>query len=1099
MPIFISKFEFQNGKNYLNSNPTETFSIYRSSAGSGKTYQLAIEFVAMAIKDPSLFNKILAVTFTNKATKEMKERILSFLIKLANIEDEDLLIQVKAITEQQDEDIAENAKIVIGKILHQYSQFSISTIDAFFQKIVKSFAKELGLFGNFKVELDQDKIKLEVIDQIIDELGEDKDLTNWLVDFSFSKVDENKSWNIRPQVETLANEIFKESFRQIEKSIHEIDRGAYKIFLEQVRKIKTRFEKHMKSIARQALDLITSHELSVHDFTYKASGPAGYFDRILNKMDCEPKKRVLDAISDPEKWYSKSSPRKSEIQLVVEAGLQNYTEALVDYYVKNIQEYTTAVEIHRNLHVFGILSQIIKKLKEYRQENDLMLISDVAVFLKEIIAGNETPFIYEKTGTWYQHYLIDEFQDTSGFQWQNFKPLVENGLSQQLKSLLVGDGKQSIYRWRGGDWNLILNQVGEDLHKYYPTEKYLNTNWRSARKIVEFNNEIFAYLPTLISSDLKNKIDGLTLPEQEKEMLLSMSSDVEKLYEDVKQKVAAKNQEPSTGRIEINAYQKEARESWKENVLDELPLAIERLQDAGFQARDIAVLVRRSEEGKQVMERLIKYNNSEDAKEGYCYDAISNESLFLGNASVIRLLINTIKYGINPEDKISFGEICYYYQHLTKEENRSSVNEDLQFILDGKGLPKDFLQETESLIRLPAYEMVERIIQLFGLKNAQHKGYLQAFQDVVLEYFSSESKDINDFLSWWDDKGKRTPVQMPQSVNAIRIMTIHKSKGLEFKAVLIPFCNWKLDHDATKDNFLWCKTDKKPFDEIGYMPLKYSSKLEHTFFTREYFEEMLKAHIDNLNLLYVALTRAEEFLMINCPPPSNGLKNAGDLVIQAMEKLTQAQDENSTLVSRKEEDTIIRYSIGSMGVDKIKTKPETQPIKKFAYESSDWRQKIAIRKKGALLFGPDALEKKAKINYGLLVHEILASIQNQNEADLFLEKYYVEGQISSEDRKTISDQLDRLFSNVQVQDWFNTDWEVKTEAPIIIKNGQPKRPDRVLLHGKNAIVIDFKTGMEKSTDKRQVIEYKEILKEMGYMDIRAYLLYIKLNKVMEIA
>lgn len=1041
----------------------------------------------------------------------MKERIISFLLVLAKKEDAELLKQVKDKTGLSNKEIATNAKVVIGKILHQYSQFSISTIDAFFQKIVKSFAKELGLLGNYKVELDQDKIKLEIIDQIIDELGEDKELTNWLVDFSFTKVDENKSWNIRPQIESLANEVFKESFRPIEKDIQKIDRKTFKRFLEQARKIKVGFEKVMKIKAREAIALIKSHGLSVDDFSYKAGGPAGYFNRIIKRKDFEPKSRVVAAIADPEKWYAKSSPKKVEIRQVVEGGLQELTQAIVDYYHKHIQEYTTATETLKNFYVFGILTQIIEKLKEYRQENDVMLISDVPVFLTEIIADNDTPFIYEKTGAWYHHYLIDEFQDTSGFQWKNFKPLVENGLSQGYQSLLVGDGKQSIYRWRGGDWNLILHQVKEDLRTYNPADKHLNTNWRSARKIIEFNNEMFCYLPTLIGNEFELKINGLTLPEQEKTLLLSMSYDIEKLYKDVAQRIAPKNQEPSKGRVEINVYQKGAEnpshggQAWKNNALDELPKMVEQLQDAGFEARDIAVLVRKSDEGKQVMERLIKHKNSlprrqagMDAKEGYCYDAISSESLFLGNSSVIRLLINTIKYCMNPEDKISFAEICYNYQYLKSEDKTGPPQEDLQFILDGETLPKAFFEEIDLLIRLPWYELVERIIQLFDLGQEQNKGYLQAFQDLILEYFSSESKDINDFLAWWDDKGKRKSIQIPTDVNAIRILTIHKSKGLEFRAVLVPFCDWSLDLDAKKDNFLWCKTDKKPFSEIGYIPVKYSSNLELSFFAQDYFEEMIKAHIDNLNLLYVTLTRAKEFLMINTPSKSASLKNAGDLVINAVEKISREENGKNSRVSMVEETSVKKYIIGDLTPVESKPTDTDSQLTPSKYETSDWRKKIAVRKKGGLLFGSDASKQKAKINYGLLVHEILATIKNEAEADLLVEKYHTEGQISEQECQTLIDQLKEIFSNPQVQAWFNTDWEVKSEVPIIVKNERPKRPDRVLLHGKNAIIIDFKTGVAKPIDKKQVLEYRELLTEMGYQNVEVYLLYIGLNKIIQV-
>ena len=1100
----INSDSFSKLKKLLNSKPTETFSIYRSSAGSGKTYQLAIEFVAMAINNPNLFNKILAVTFTNKATKEMKERILSFLIKLANKEDIGLLKQVMEKTDLSEKAIAANAQIVTGKILHQYSQFSISTIDAFFQKIVKSFAKELGLLGNFKVELDQDKVKIDIIDQIIDELGDDKELTSWLVDFSFSKVDENKSWNIRPQIESLANEVFKESFKPIEKELHNIDRQIFKGFIVQVRKIKIQFETTMKSSARKANDLIASHRLSVDDFMYKASGPAGYFDRIIKKKEFDPKSRVATAIDDPEKWSTKSSPKKHEIQQVVEEGLQEITRSIVDYYHEHTLEYTSANEVLKNFYVFGILSQIIEKLKLYRQENDVMLISDIPSFLKDIIAENEAPFIYEKTGTWYRHYLIDEFQDTSGFQWQNFRPLVQNGLSQGEKSLLVGDGKQSIYRWRGGDWALILHKVQEDLKHYHPEEKHLNTNWRSAGKIVEFNNKVFSFLPSLISNEFNTKINNLTLPEPEKERLLTMSSDIEKLYEDVTQRIAAKNKELSKGRIEIYAYQKDTenpypgRQAWKNSVLEELPKVIEQIQDGGIAPRDIAVLVRRSDEGKQVMERLIKYKNSIEAKEGYCYDVISNESLFLGNSSVVRLVVNAIKYCLNPDDKISFAEICYNYHRLKEDENGKSANEDLQFVLTGEALPKKYFEETESLIRLPAYELVERIIQLFDLGQARNKGFLQAFQDLVLEYFSGETKDINDFLTWWEDKGKRKSIQLPESINAIRVMTIHKSKGLEFKAVIVPFCNWKLDHDATKDNFLWCKTDRKPFSEISHLPLKYSSKLEQSYFAQDYFEEMLKAHIDNLNLLYVALTRAEEFLRINCPPQSSSLKNAGDLIIKAAETMAQQGNDHVLLETNDDEKSLKIYSIGSLAKVEAVLSDNDQSEIPSKYETSDWRQKITIRKRGGLFFDPDASEQKTKINYGLLVHEILAGIKNEKEADSLVEKYYTDGQISKQERQTLINQLKIIFSNSQVQGWFNTDWEVKTEIPIIVRDSQPKRLDRVLLHGKNAIIIDFKTGLEKSTDKKQVLEYKELLNEMGYLNVEVYLLYISLNKVIQI-
>lgn len=1074
----------------MDTDTSSSFSIYRSSAGSGKTYRLAIEFISLAIKDPNLFNKILAVTFTNKATKEMKERILDFLIELSIKKESDILSSVQENTGLSADQVSRNAKIVMNKILHQYAQFSVSTIDAFFQKIVKSFAKELGLLGNYKVELDQDKVKQEIIDQIIDEVGEDKEITNWLIDFSYAKVDENKSWNIRPQIETLTNEVFKESFRQVKDQLLAIQQKDIKAFLKQLNEIKLEFEKNIKSRAIQAIDLIKSRGLLIEDFAYKGAGPAAYFNKVLNG-NYNPGDRLKNALDNPEKWAAKASPKKDEIQAVVSSGLQVIASEMVAYFDAEFIKFTTASEVQKNIYVFGILSQVIKKLKVYRQEHDIMLISDIPMFLNGIIDENETPFIYEKTGSWYQHYLIDEFQDTSGYQWQNFKPLIENGLALGNKSLLVGDGKQSIYRWRGGDWNLILNKVGEDLQLFSPKEKHLDTNWRSARKIIEFNNAVFNYLPGLLEGEFITKIEGLSISQKEKELLTNKVSDVVKLYEDVSQKVAAKHLNPSKGNIEINAYQKSEDQNWKDSSLEELPKVIEEIQKSGIQARDIAVLVRKGDEGKKVIEQLIRYKKSDNAQEGISYDAISNESLFLGNAAAIRIIISTITYCLNPKDKIAYGEICFNYKYLTGVQDGE---EDLGYILKGELLPADFPAVCEQLILLPVYDMIERIIQLYQLGKSQHKGYLQAFQDVVLDYFSNEKKDINDFLEWWHDKGKRKSIQLPDSINAIQVMTIHKSKGLEFQAVLIPFCDWKLDHDASKPNFLWCKGHEKPYSEMGYLPVKYTSALANSYFSMDYFVEMLKAHIDNLNLLYVALTRAEDFLLINCPPTGKELKTAGDLVLKGIENIFRGDVETSV----KDDNNKVKYTIGN--VEKLlKNQYIDLAGAQGHYKSSDWREKIALRKKGGIFFTERGEEKKAKINYGLLVHEILASIKSQAEADFAIERYYLEGQISKEDKQMLSDQLHKIFSNAQVQDWFNTTWEVKAEASIIIKNRYPKRPDRVLIQGKKAIIVDFKTGIEKSQDQKQVLSYKETLKEMGFLDIEAYLLYIAINKVIRVA
>ena len=858
-----------------------------------------------------------------------------------------------------------------------------------------------------------------------------------------------------------------------------------------IRKQKALFEGDMKKKAQKALKLMDSHGLSIDDFSYKGSGPAGYFVRIIDKMEYEPKARTMQALNDPAKWYSKSAPQKEAIIRALESGLQQINQEIVEYYTANFVLYNSANEVLKNIHVFGILTTIIQKLKKYRIENDTMLITDVPGFLKEIINENDAPFIYEKTGSWYQNFLIDEFQDTSGFQWQNFRPLVENSLSPENKSLLVGDGKQSIYRWRGGDWDLILKNVEEDLKNYNPANYVLDTNWRSDQNIIEFNNAMFVGLPALMRGFLEGKIENSSIPEAGKTLLSEKLSDISRLYEDAEQQVASKNANLLNGLVEIKKFEKPEEGSWKEVALPELVETIKMLQDNEFQARDIAVLVRRSAEGKQVIETLLKAKEDPDSK-NYCLDAISNESLFLGNSSIVRLIINTIRFALNPDDKIAFAEICYNYNKVWLRSG--SGNAELGFIVTGEQLPEGFEDNLLSIIQLPAYEMVERIIQLFGLDAKENVVYLEAFQDIVLDFFADGSKDINDFLLWWEDKGRQKSVQIPDAVNAIRILTIHKSKGLEFKAVLIPFCDWKLDHEPTHDNFLWCATDEPPFEEISYLPLKYGSRMESSYFYMDYFKEMIKCHIDNLNLLYVALTRAEKYLMIGCGPQSKSISRASDLVISHTQKLAES-DADFANIQDKEYGELL--SIGQISGP---TEEDEKPVRTLTgdkYMSADWKAKIAIRKKGNHYFMNES--QKGKINYGLIVHEILASIHNAEEAEMKVEQCYQQGDISSAEKETIVDQLNQILANPEVIPWFETDWKVKAEIPIISSDASLKRPDRVLEKEDSAIIIDFKTGAEDSSYKKQILEYRDLLMQMGFQNVDCFILYIAKNEVVKVA
>ncbi len=489
--------------------PDPPFKIYRSSAGSGKTYQLALEYICLALLSSGNFRHILAVTFTNKATREMKRRIVSFLWQLSNSGDPALLDQVNAQTNLSDEQIRDRSKTVLSQILHGYSHFAVSTIDAFFQKILRAFAREMGLLGNYKVELDENAVQQAIIDLTLADVGSNDRLTKWLVDFASNNIENSKTWDIRKDIERLTGEIFTENFKSFEADFqkHASDNQFVQQFLENLQKVRSKFEPEASSLAGKCVDVIERRGLNIEDFKYKQSGLAVWLIKVATKQDFNLSKRAINAAEGTNEWYSKTSEKQHEIQDLLTESLDQLFSSLVDYLKKNLPLYLAVVDFMRNVYTFGILSDIMKRLQNYRQENDIMLISDVNAFLKGIISENEMPFIYEKTGSWYRHFLIDEFQDTSQFQWDNFKPLIENSLAEGNKNLLVGDAKQSIYRWRGGDWELLANRINEEIRHDLLDEKALQTNWRSERNVVEFNNTLFTILPLLIQQYCNTQVD----------------------------------------------------------------------------------------------------------------------------------------------------------------------------------------------------------------------------------------------------------------------------------------------------------------------------------------------------------------------------------------------------------------------------------------------------------------------------------------------------------------------------------------------------------------------------------------------------------------
>ncbi|WPP51328.1 UvrD-helicase domain-containing protein [Catalinimonas niigatensis] len=1085
------------------------FVIYRSSAGSGKTYTLALEYLKLALQSPSTFRNILAVTFTNKATREMKGRIIQFLYELANDKNPVLREVLEPTTGLQGIMLRDRARQVLSAILHGYAYFSVMTIDSFFQKVIRAFAREMGLQAGFAVELDQEKVLDEVIDGLLSELGEPQHqlLREWLVRFSEEKVESGKAWDFRRDVKQLARELFKEEYKLLQDGKEEggQDNTHYQNVLSQLKAIVKTFENSMQSYGKEGLYMMEAHGLAYTDFAYGKSGVGNYFVRLAEKIDFDPKKRGREAAEDAEKWTTKTSKKKEQILEVVGLGLQAILNKAVSQYDREFILYQSAHQLLKFIYAYGILRDIGKKLEDYKRENDLMLISDASIFLRDIIGKDETPFIYEKIGSSFQHFLIDEFQDTSGMQWDNFRPLIENSLDTGNRNLVVGDVKQSIYRWRGGDWQLLLEKIQEDIPSWNTATFNLDMNFRSSKNIVDFNNWLFATLPSLIRNEISAKLEGLG--EAERIILEARADIITHAYADVQQKLPPYQQTPEAwkGYVQMEMLEKmynsedEDEDSlhWKDQVKQRLPGLVESLQDQGYALRDIAFLVRDKKAGKEVVDTLIDYKSKGLAKAGYGYEVISSESLFLNASLTVSLLIDVLRILDHQQHAIAKGSAVYKYHKLRQKQLSS---DELHSIFMAaclpeydesasaffRWLPSAFQELYPYLNKLPLYELVENLISIFALNQSDELAYLQAFQDAVLEYSGQETGDLYSFLKWWDEKGKETSVRVSEDVDAMRILTIHKSKGLQFKVVIIPFCDWELDHRTGQDNIIWTQTDAQPFNQFGLMPMRYSSKLTATYFSMDYYQEMIKAYIDNLNLLYVAFTRAEEALYtFSAPSGRKGGSAPVNSVANALFNACAVSHENEQMTNAWNE----AQRVFTLGQNEPKTDiPEkvSTGLQILHYPSERWRDRLTVRPfaKGFFAFNEQG---EMMINHAVIYRDVLANMNNSDDLASVLEKVYFERGISQQDKVVLMDQMKEFLMKAPLKDWFSDSFDALYLKMSFSNNqGRIFQPDRVMMYGHKTIVVHFH---EDAHDKESIGILKgvsQVLRQMG-QQVEAYL------------
>lgn len=1050
------------------------FQVYKSSAGSGKTFTLVREYLTIALIKPNNFRHILAITFTNKAAGEMKERVVKYLkairdIPLAEMDKgtQEMTGQLAESTGLEPDDLRERASLVLNNIIHYYSDFAISTIDSFVNRLVRSFAFDLNLPLEFEVELNADELLSAVVEKLLTRVGKNPSLTSILVSFIESRAEEEGSWKIERDLSKASLTLLQEDSNEFISKLRKLTPEDFRNILNKINEEISRFEDRMETLGGEALRLMEENSLSVGDFKHGTQGGAGVFFRKIknNQFDSTvPGKSLKKSIEVDDSWLAgKADKTAADAIESLKGKFRQLYDEIQGYRDKHEKKYRLFRLLRKYIYQVATLTSIEQVIDEFRKEDHIVHISEFNKRIASVVLEEPVPFIYERIGERYNHFLIDEFQDTSILQWQNLIPLLENGLSSGNMSLVVGDTKQAIYRFRSGEVEQFAKlpelvpgvKDFTDRQRVLVTnykEENLDTNYRSNKEIVEFNNDFF----TTLSRELD---------EESREY-----------YKEVVQKTNKKKE----GYVRLQFFDAKNIEEYHESTMDAVLAGIRELLERNYSLSDIAILFRGNDKASRTARHLLVNG----------IPVVSSESLLLASSPEVNFLVSWLKYLRNPDQGISMANILSYLSTAGKLENidlhelfsnsGSGVEEkgqDLLYYLEEKGF-----KLTRGLRRQSGlYDLAEEIIRVFGLDDKVDP-YILFFMDTLLEQSSKGRGDLGEFLDWLDDHYDKLSVVVPENVDAVRVMTIHKAKGLEFPVVLLPFA----DSDTKKltKDMLWTGISNKKLHPMvaGLLPAK--KELKDAGYTEMYEQEKRKSTIDLLNLVYVAFTRPSERLYVYSRKPT--VKSNPLFSIPSMLKhyLTQknAWDEAKDL-----------FEFGS-GQDKAPARKDDRPdheqgVSRInAMISNSWKGRLLLSYNSPAVW--DAGKPSEIVSWGNLVHYILSKITDRTDTEWVLEELMSSGTVTDKEKEELDELLASIFENEEIAALFDNEWEVFTERELIGANGKSRRPDRILRKDGFVKIIDFKTGKRSPVHADQLMEYAGILKEAGYKVKDLFLLYL---------
>lgn len=1043
-----------------------SFQVYNASAGSGKTFTLVKEYLKILLFtgnnfNPYRFQNILAITFTNKAAAEMKERVLKNLNDFSAGKKVDMFQKIQEETLLSTEVIQQRSKVVLKNILQNYSAFNITTIDAFTHRIIRNFSFDLGLSLNFEVEMDSNQLLSEAVDLLLSKIGFDNELTQVLINYSLEKTDDDRSWDISNDLREFAKVLLNENdVNELKK----LDKNSIQDFIDLKKHLKKRnktIESQFKEIGEEGLEIISSMNLEHNDFYYSMLPKhflnlsqnfekAGFFDQ--NKL----RERI-----EENTFYSKS---KSDD---VKASIEEILPPLLNLYAKSetlYEQYTRNSLVLKSLIPLAVLKHINESLNEIKEQNNIRLNAEFNQIISEQIKDEPAPFIYERIGEKFQYYFIDEMQDTSELQWKNLIPLIENALvSETIEGekgnlMLVGDAKQAIYRWRGGKAEQFINLTNDKNPFSVEKEvKDLDTNFRSFSQIIDFNNQFFTHVSGFFDRENYKK-------------LYTVGNN---------QKITNKE----GGFVQISFVEKEKDDEEKELVFAKKTLEIIQNLDSNFELNDICILVRKKRHGITLANYLSEQN----------IDIISSETLLLKNNETVDFIINLISFLNLNEDKESLSNALYYLSskiggELDKHEFindliHKSNNEIFETLKT-----YNFSFNENEFSSIPFYDSIEYILRSFNLVD-DSSAYIFSFLDTVFEYQQKKGSGLSNFLEYWEQKKESLCISIPEGKNAVRIMTIHKSKGLEFPIVIYPY-----DLDIYKElkPRIWYETARnKEFLNVETSLIDYSKKLTYIgdqgqslFAARR--EEI---QLDSLNLLYVAMTRSVEQLYIVTENRSknyslNEAKYYSDFFISFLKNRT---DENSWVETK---DT---YKFGDskrvLSNNEITLKDNNLELQNFI--SSHWKNhNISIVANSSKLWDTN---QERSIIYGNLIHEVLSKIISKDDVENIVQQYIFEGIINNKESKEITNKVNAVVNHPSLEKYYNKNLRILNEQELISNDKEIQIPDRIVFYEGDVVIIDYKTGKPLKKHHDQLNKYERVMKELGHNTREKLLIYIESN------